>query len=86
IAVNKDSKARTIGDLKTMGDEYDNTLYGIEAGAGLTKATKDSAIPKYGLKNLSFKISSTPAMLAQLKKSTSAGQDIAVTLWRPHWA
>ena len=86
IAVNKDSKARTIGDLKTMGDEYDNTLYGIEAGAGLTKATKDSAIPKYGLKNLNFKISSTPAMLAQLKKSTSAGQDIAVTLWRPHWA
>lgn len=86
IAVNKDSKARTIGDLKTMGDEYDNTLYGIEAGAGLTKATKDSAIPKYGLKNINFKISSTPAMLAQLKKSTDAGQDIAVTLWRPHWA
>ncbi|MDO4413311.1 glycine betaine ABC transporter substrate-binding protein [Cutibacterium sp.] len=86
IAVNKDSKAKTIGDLKSMGDEYGNTLYGIEAGAGLTKTTKDSAIPKYDLKNLNFKISSTPAMLAQLKKSTDAGQDIAVTLWRPHWA
>ena len=86
IAVNKDSKAKTIGDLKSMGDDYGNTLYGIEAGAGLTKVTQQSAIPKYGLKNLNFKISSTPAMLSQLKKATAANRDIAVTLWRPHWA
>ena len=86
IAVNEDSPAKTIEDLKTMGDEYDNTLYGIEAGAGLTKATKEKAIPDYGLDNLDYKISSTPAMLAQLKKSTDAGENVAVTLWRPHWA
>ncbi|MDN6746566.1 MAG: glycine betaine ABC transporter substrate-binding protein [Brevibacterium sp.] len=86
IAVNEDSPAKTIGDLKTMGDEYNNTLYGIEAGAGLTKTTKEEAIPEYGLDNLDYKISSTPAMLAQLKKSTDAGDNVAVTLWRPHWA
>ena len=86
IAVNDDSPAKTIEDLKTMGDEYDNTLYGIEAGAGLTKTTKEKAIPEYGLDNLDYKISSTPAMLAQLKKSTEAGENVAVTLWRPHWA
>ncbi|BCY24788.1 hypothetical protein KB1_07780 [Cutibacterium modestum] len=86
IVVNKDSKAKTIGDLKSIGDEYGNTLYGIEAGAGLTKVTQQSAIPKYGLNNLSFKISSTPAMLSQLKKAADAKRDIAVTLWRPHWA
>lgn len=86
IAVNKDSKAQSIGDLKSMASEYNNTLYGIEAGAGLTKTTQNSAIPKYGLDNLNFKVSSTPAMLAQLKKATEAKQDIAVTLWTPHWA
>ena len=86
IVVNKGSKAKTIGDLKSIGDEYGNTLYGIEAGAGLTKVTQQSAIPKYGLNNLSFKISSTPAMLSQLKKAADAKRDIAVTLWRPHWA
>ena len=86
IVVNKDSKAKTIGDLKSIGDEYGNTLYGIEAGAGLTKVTQQSAIPKYGLNNISFKISSTPAMLSQLKKAADAKRDIAVTLWRPHWA
>src|SRR5699024_5704043 len=58
----------------------------IDAGAGLTKTTQDKAIPEYGLDNLEFKISSTPAMLAQLKKSTDAGENVAVTLWRPHWA
>lgn len=86
IAVNKDSRAKSIGDLRTMGSDYGNTLYGIEAGAGLTATTKNSAIPKYGLTNLNFKVSSTPAMLSQLKRATAAHQDIAVTLWRPHWA
>ncbi|WP_209324264.1 glycine betaine ABC transporter substrate-binding protein [Brevibacterium renqingii] len=86
IAVNEDSPAKTIEDLKTMADDYGNTLYGIEAGAGLTKATKEKVIPDYGLEQLEYKISSTPAMLAQVKKSTDAGDNIAVTLWHPHWA
>ncbi|PMB97657.1 glycine betaine ABC transporter substrate-binding protein [Brevibacterium luteolum] len=86
IAVNEDSPAQSIADLKDMGDEYGNTLYGIEPGAGLTSTTENEAIPTYGLDNLDFKISSTPAMLAQLKKATDAGDNVAVTLWRPHWA
>ncbi len=85
IAVNEDSPAKTIGDLKKMGDKYDNQLIGIEAGAGLTKQTK-KAIPEYGLDNLDYTISSTPAMLAAIKKSQADGTNIAVTLWRPHWA
>src|SRR5699024_12140602 len=78
--------AQSIEDLKDMADEYDNTRYGIEAGGGLTKAVKDNVIPDYGLEQLEYKISSTPAMLAQVKKSTDADQHIAVTLWHPHWA
>jgi len=85
IAVNKDSKAKSIEDLKSMGKDYDNTIYGIEPGAGLTKAAKQ-AVKDYDLSDMDLKISSTPAMLAQLKKSTQAKKDVAVTLWRPHWA
>ena len=69
-----------------MKDEYGGTLYGIEAGAGLTRVTEDEAIPTYGLEDWEFAISSTPAMLAQLQSSTDAGENVAVTLWRPHWA
>lgn len=86
IAVNEDSPAKSIEDLKTMGDEYNNTIVGIEAGAGLTKATKERVIPEYGLDNIEHKISSTAAMLAALQKATDSGDNIAVTLWRPHWA
>ncbi|MDN5723383.1 MAG: glycine betaine ABC transporter substrate-binding protein [Corynebacterium sp.] len=86
LAVNEDSPAQEIGDLATMGDEYDNTLVGIDPGAGLTSQTQDHAIPEYELDNLDFQISSTPAMLAALKRATDSGDNIAVTLWRPHWA
>ncbi len=30
--------------------------------------------------------SSTPAMLAELQTKLEAGDNVAVTLWRPHWA
>lgn len=86
IAVNDDSPAQSLDDLKDMGDEYGNTIIGIEAGAGLTKQTKDSMIPAYGLEDWTFTTSSTPAMLAAIKKSQSDGDNIVVTLWRPHWA
>ena len=86
IAVNEDSPAQSLADLKDMADEYGSTIYGIEAGAGLTRMTEEKMIPTYGLEDWDFKISSTPAMLAQLQSSTDAGENIVVTLWRPHWA
>ena len=86
IAVNEDSPARTIADLASMGADYDNRLVGIEAGAGLTEATQNEVIPTYGLEDMDYVLSSTPAMLSELKSKTEAGENVAVTLWRPHWA
>ncbi|WP_125774430.1 glycine betaine ABC transporter substrate-binding protein [Antribacter gilvus] len=86
IAVNEDSPAQSLEDLAAMADEYDNRLVGIEAGAGLTRVTEDAVVPQYGLEDMDYVISSTPAMLAELKGATDAGENIAVTLWRPHWA
>ncbi|PWD52133.1 glycine/betaine ABC transporter substrate-binding protein [Serinibacter arcticus] len=86
IAVNEDSPAQSLEDLAAMASEYDNRLVGIEAGAGLTTATTDNVIPTYGLEGMDYITSSTPAMLAELSSKTSAGENVAVTLWRPHWA
>ena len=86
IAVNEDAPVDSLDQLAENADAFDNRLVGIEAGAGLTKTTQEAVIPTYGLEDMEYLISSTPAMLAELDSATAAGENIAVTLWRPHWA
>src|SRR5690625_2785217 len=86
IAVNEDSPAESLDELNEHADAYGGELYGIEEGAGLTRVTREEAIPTYGLDDLQFSPSSTPAMLQELANKTEAGENVAVTLWRPHWA
>ena len=86
IAVNEDAPIDSLDELAANADQFDNRLVGIEAGAGETKIVQDDLIPGYGLEGMDFSISSTPAMLAELKSATDAGRNVAVTLWRPHWA
>jgi len=86
VAVNKDAPIDSLDDLAAHADEFDNRIVGIESGAGLTRITQDAVIPQYGLDDMDFLVSSTPAMLAELKGATASGKNIAVTLWRPHWA
>ena len=86
IAVNEDAPITSIDELAENADAFGNRIVGIESGAGLTRITQDEAIPTYGLDDMEFVVSSTPAMLAELKGATDAGENIAVTLWRPHWA
>jgi glycine betaine/proline transport system substrate-binding protein len=86
LAVNGSSPARSIADLPDLAEQYGRKIYGIESGAGLTKTTREKAIPDYGLEGYEFVVSSTPAMLAQVDRATKANENILVTLWRPHWA
>lgn len=86
IAVNEDAPIDTLAELAENADAFGNRIVGIESGAGLTKITQESVIPTYGLEDMEYLISSTPAMLAELEAATEAGENIAVTLWRPHWA
>ncbi|MFI8412739.1 glycine betaine ABC transporter substrate-binding protein [Paeniglutamicibacter gangotriensis] len=86
IAVNEDADITSLDELADKADMFDNRIVGIDPGAGLTKATKERVIPGYGLEKMDFVTSSTTAMLTELKKSTDAGDNILVTLWRPHWA
>ncbi|GHD11057.1 glycine betaine ABC transporter substrate-binding protein [Zhihengliuella salsuginis] len=86
IAVNSDAPVDSLEELADNADVFNNRLVGIEPGAGLTTATEDSVIPSYGLEDMEFLTSSTPAMLSELDTATENGENIAVTLWRPHWA
>nr|WP_308116496.1 ABC transporter permease/substrate binding protein [Leifsonia poae] len=86
IAVNKDAPIDSLDELAAHSAEFGDRLVGIEPGAGLTEATQNKVIPEYGLGKLDFVTSSTPAMLAELTSAIKNKENIAVTLWRPHWA
>lgn len=86
IAVNADAPIDSLEELAENAHLFDNRIVGTDPGAGLTKMTKDNAIPMYGLEDMEFVVSSAPAMLAELKAATDAGENIVVTLWQPHWA
>lgn len=86
IAVNEDAPITSLAELAENSDQFDNQIIGIDPGAGLTKTTQEQVIPNYGLEDMEFVISSTPGMLSELEAATSAGENIVVTLWRPHWA
>ncbi len=86
LAVNADAPIDSLEDLAANADKFGNKIIGIEPGAGLTEVTTDDVIPGYGLDKMEYITSSTPAMLSELKTATGKGENIVVTLWRPHWA
>lgn len=86
VAVNADAPIDSLAELAENADAFDNRIVGIEPGAGLTGAVEDNVIPTYGLEGMEFITSSTPAMLAELDSAMADGENIAVTLWEPHWA
>jgi glycine betaine/proline transport system substrate-binding protein len=77
----------SIEDLADNADMFGGRIVGIEPGAGLTRITKESVMPEYGLTG-SYDLveSSTTAMLAELQSAVNSEEDIVVTLWHPFWA
>jgi glycine betaine/proline transport system substrate-binding protein len=86
LAVNEDAPIDSLDELAENADEFNNEIVGIDPGAGLTQITESEVIPTYGLEDMEYTTSSTPAMLQELETATEAGENIVVTLWRPHWA
>jgi glycine betaine/proline transport system substrate-binding protein len=81
------SNIKSIEDLPAKAGELGDRIVGIEPGAGLTKITQEKVMPDYGLDtNFKLVLSSTTAMLAELKKATAEKKPIVVTLWKPFWA
>ncbi|WP_030945880.1 ABC transporter permease/substrate binding protein [Streptomyces sp. NRRL S-646] len=77
----------SLADLKGKASEFDGKITGIESSAGMMSLLKSKVLKEYGLDG-EYKVvdSSTPAMLAQLKRAYSKKEPIVVTLWSPHWA
>jgi glycine betaine/proline transport system substrate-binding protein len=87
LAVPEYSDLESIEDLPAAAGEFGGQIIGIEPGAGLTEATQKSVIPDYGLdSDYELVLSSTAAMLTELKKATEAEEPIVVTMWKPFWA
>jgi len=72
-----------ISELPQHGDQFDDEIIGIDAGAGIMKTT-EQLIDDYGL-DYDLVSSSGPAMTAALKKAVDSDEWIVITGWKPHW-
>lgn len=73
----------SIEELNQVRARFKGEIVGIDAGAGIMKAS-DKAIPDYGL-DYKLLTSSGPAMTASLKKAIDKKEWVVVTGWTPHW-
>lgn len=67
-----------------VGSLVENTIIGIEPGAGLMTAT-EKAIQEYGLTKWNLLESSSAAMTKELQAAYKNKKPIIVTGWTPHW-
>ncbi|MFI6336577.1 ABC transporter permease/substrate binding protein [Streptomyces sp. NPDC050535] len=77
----------SLADLKGRAAEFGGKITGIESSAGMMGLLKTKVLKEYGL-DKEYKVvdSSTPAMLAELKRAYAKKEPIVTTLWSPHWA
>ncbi|GAA0633748.1 ABC transporter permease/substrate binding protein [Streptomyces thermocarboxydovorans] len=77
----------SLEDLKGKAGLFGGKITGIESSAGEMALLKSKVLKEYGLdKEYQVVDSSTPAMLAELKRAYRKKEPIVVTLWSPHWA
>lgn len=73
----------SIEEMNSVADKFDNTITGIEPGAGIMQKT-EQAIEEYGL-DYTLLSSSSAGMAAELSKAYKDEDWIVVTGWTPHW-
>lgn len=77
----------TVTSMKDVGKharEFNNTITGIDAGAGLMELS-EKAMKTYGLTSMVLQDGSGATMAAALGDAIRRKEWIVVTAWSPHW-
>lgn len=82
LTVPADFPVDSIADLT---DEAEQTITGIEPGAGVVQAAERALEDYDNLSDWEVQPSSSGAMATELGTAIDAGEEIVVTGWTPHW-
>jgi len=74
-----------IESIDELDDEADQTIIGIEPGAGMTALTAEVVDTYDNLSDWELEASSTGAMLGLLGDAVRNQEEIVVVGWSPHW-
>lgn len=77
--------ADTTGKTKSIGEQVDYKIIGIEPGAGLTELSENTLAEYQNLQGWELEESSTPGMLGSLEQAIRNEEPIIITGWTPHW-
>lgn len=74
-----------VNSIEDLSDEANQTITGIEPGAGVVAAAEDAVGTYSNLQGWTVQTSSSGAMTTELGTSIASEDDIVITGWSPHW-
>ncbi|WP_163581521.1 glycine betaine ABC transporter substrate-binding protein [Gracilibacillus saliphilus] len=74
-----------VDSIADLTDEADQSITGIEPGAGVVSATEKALEEYENLSDWQVQTSSSGAMTTQLGEAIANEEEIIVTGWSPHW-
>jgi glycine betaine/proline transport system substrate-binding protein len=74
-----------VDSMDELTDEANQTIIGIEPGAGITSVTEEAIEIYDNLNGWELETPSTGAMLASAESAVRNQEEVVITAWRPHW-
>jgi len=74
-----------VDSIEDLDDQADQTITGIEPGAGIVQAAENTLESYPNLQDWTQELSSTGAMTTRLEQAIEQEEDIVITGWKPHW-
>lgn len=74
-----------VNSIEDLTDQANQTVTGIEPGAGITEQTSTAMANYSNLSDWEHQQSSTGAMLTSLRQAINNEEEIVFPAWTPHW-
>lgn len=74
-----------VNSIEDLSDQANNTITGIEPGAGIMAATERALEEYENLADFELVQSSSGAMIVALEQAIKNEEEIVITGWSPHW-